>query len=100
MNSFQMCLIIACCNRRMGVFDPDPLFSGVRAPGIIKCEFSAVKNTSLGEKRYVQFRAEFVNAFNHPMFTAPNTSPTNTAFGTLTSARTARTIQFGIRVHY
>ena len=21
--SFQMCLIIACCNRRMGVFDPD-----------------------------------------------------------------------------
>ena len=77
-----------------------PLFSGVRAPGIVKFDLAAIKNTRFGEKRYVQFRAEFVNAFNHAMFSAPNTNPSNTAFGTITSVRTARTIQFGIKVHY
>jgi hypothetical protein len=59
----------------------------VRADGMNTWDVSALKNTSIREGLNLQFRAEFLNAFNHPMFNAPNTSPTSTAFGTVTSQR-------------
>jgi hypothetical protein len=61
-------------------------FSGVRAPGVDLWNMSAIKNFPIREKIRMQFRAEFLNALNHTCLAAPNTTPTNSAFGSITAA--------------
>lgn len=74
-------------------------FSGIRGDGPNNWDISLVKNTSIGEHLRVQFRTEFVNAFNHAQFSAPNTTVTSGSFGRVTStAQWPRTIQFGIKL--
>jgi hypothetical protein len=74
-------------------------FSGIRAHGPNNWDLSVLKNTRLTERAQLQFRAEAINAMNHPQFTAPNTTPTSTAFGTVTGEFAwPRVIQFGLKV--
>jgi hypothetical protein len=74
-------------------------FSGIRADGPFNWDISMLKNTRLTERAQLQFRAEAINALNHPQFTAPNTTPTSTAFGTVTGEFAwPRVIQFGMKV--
>jgi hypothetical protein len=74
-------------------------FSGVRADGPNNWDISFIKNTSIREGKQLQFRAEAINALNHPQFTAPNTTPTSTAFGTVTGEFAwPRVIQFGLKL--
>jgi hypothetical protein len=74
-------------------------FSGIRADGPNNWDLSVLKNTHLTERTELQFRAEAINALNHPQFTAPNTTPTSTAFGTVTGEFAwPRVIQFGLKV--
>jgi len=40
----------------------------LQLPGINNLDFSVFKNFGMGEKRKIQFRADFFNAFNHPQF--------------------------------
>ena len=62
-------------------------------------DLSLLKYTQLRENVRLQFRAEAFNAFNHPEFSAPNTSVTSSAFGTVTGENTfTRQIQFGIKL--
>jgi len=76
-----------------------PRFSGVRADGINNWDISLIKSTSVSEKVRMQFRAEFVNAFNHTQLAAPNTTPSSTAFGRITvETQWPRTIQFGLKL--
>jgi hypothetical protein len=73
-------------------------FSGVRADGPNNWDLSIIKNTRLREGMQLQFRGEAINALNHPQFTAPNTSPTSTAFGRVTGEFAwPRVIQFGLK---
>jgi hypothetical protein len=74
-------------------------FSGIRADGINNWDLSVIKNTYFGERTYLQFRAEFLNAFNHTQFSPPNTTPSSTAFGTVTeTAQMPRLMQFGLKL--
>jgi hypothetical protein len=74
-------------------------FSGIRSDGVNNWDLSVIKNTHINDRAYVEFRTEFINAFNHAQFSAPNTSVTSTAFGTVTGiAQFPRVVQFGIRV--
>lgn len=74
-------------------------FSGVRAPSMDMWNMSAIKNFSLRESLRLQFRAEFLNAFNHTDLAAPNTTPTNTLFGAITAANVSpRFIHFGLKL--
>ncbi len=60
-----------------------------------------MKNTSIKENVRLQFRAEAINALNHPQFTpgSVNTTPTSSAFGTVTGEFAwPRVIQFGMKV--
>ena len=74
-------------------------FSGVRADGPNNWDISFIKNTQIKEGTQLQFRAEAINALNHPQFTAPNTTVTSTAFGTVTGEFAwPRVIQFGLKL--
>jgi hypothetical protein len=76
-------------------------FSGLRAPSVNNWDMSAIKNTQIRERVQLQFNAEFINALNHAQFTAPNTSPTSTAFGQLTgSYNWQRIIEFGLKIAF
>lgn len=58
-----------------------PRFSFLRADNISNYDLSLTKNTRVRERLNIQFKAEFLNAFNHPLFPSPNTTPTSGAFG-------------------
>jgi hypothetical protein len=74
-------------------------FNGIRGDGGNNWDLSVIKNTALREGINLQFRAEAINALNHPQFLAPNTTPTSTAFGQVTGEWTwPRVIQFGLKV--
>jgi hypothetical protein len=74
-------------------------FNNVRGAGVNSWDLSAIKNTRAWERLTVQFRAEFLNAFNHANFALPNTTPTSTAFGRVTSQQGyPRRIQLGLKL--
>ena len=76
-------------------------FSGIRGDGLGSWDLSASKRTQLTERTSLQFRAEFYNAWNQTFFAAPNTTPSSTAFGTVTAeSLPARTIQFGLKLSF
>jgi len=74
-------------------------FSNVRADGVNTLDISILKNFSLLERVRLQYRCEFFNAPNHPLFGAPDVSPTSTTFGRIqTQANEPRRIQMALRV--
>lgn len=62
-------------------------FTGVRADGINNLDTSLFKNVKIRERLTAQFRFETYNTLNHVQFAGPNTTPTNTAFGTVTAEK-------------
>jgi hypothetical protein len=73
-------------------------FGNLRQDGINEWSPSVSKRFTLGEKASLQLRGEAYNVLNHPVFAAPNTTGTNTAFGTInTQANRPRTLQIGTR---
>ena len=75
-------------------------FTGVRSDGINVFDLSLFKNFQIKEKLKAQFRAEANNALNHVMFAAPNTTPSSSAFGTITAetGHGPRRVDFGIKL--
>jgi len=74
-------------------------FSNVRGDGVNNLDLSVVKRIPVNEKIYLQFRSEFFNVMNHPVFDVPNTKPTNSAFGFITSqTNEPRAIQMALRL--
>lgn len=64
-------------------------FGFIRADKINNFDLSVIKNTQIFERLNVQFKGEFLNAFNHPLFPAPNTTPSVVAFGQAVASNTA-----------
>jgi hypothetical protein len=84
-----------------------------RGPFQQNWDLSVIKNTKVTEATSVDFRAEFFNAFNHPVFSGPQSagfgSPTgnlglvNIANGSsaiLSTANRPRIIQFALLFHF
>ena len=70
----------------------------LRSDGRVNFDFSIAKNFFFQEKRYVQFRGELFNAFNHPDFAPPNHSLGAPGFGVIGDATSPRSIQLGLRL--
>ncbi|MFN7920859.1 MAG: carboxypeptidase regulatory-like domain-containing protein [Bryobacteraceae bacterium] len=72
----------------------------LRGPGRKSLDMSLFKNTSIGERYKVQFRAEFFNLTNSPFFEArgSSTDVTNQDFGKIVFGSSPRNIQFGLRL--
>jgi hypothetical protein len=74
-------------------------FSSLRTHGLNIWNLSAIKNFSITEKVKLQFRTEWLNAFNRSHFAGPNTSATSTLFGSVTStAGFPRQIYFALKL--
>jgi hypothetical protein len=71
-------------------------------PGLQDWDFSVHKKILLDEKRFVQFRAEFFNIFNHTNFYNPDGhfSDGPTEFGRITEAQDPRLVQFALKFYF
>jgi hypothetical protein len=77
----------------------DTQFNNLRRDPTKNADLSMLKKFTFGERRYLQIRFEGFNITNRVTFASPNTSPTSTAFGEITSqANTPRRIQVGARL--
>ena len=86
---------------------PDAFTIGNMTPRHPNLRVDKVANWDLGlskdfhpmEKLRVQFRADALNAWNHPRFSGPNTSVTSSSFGIVSSQSNApRQVQFGLKL--
>ena len=71
----------------------------IAAPSLYRFDLSAVKRTEIKGRVNFEFRAEFLNAFNHPWFTPVLTTSTNINNYRVTGASGNRTMQFVWRVN-
>ncbi len=73
----------------------------VRMDHMNNWDFSISKRNDITESVYLQFTAEFFNAFNHVRYGAPNEQLGTPTFGIVTSqVNPPRAIQFGLRVGF
>ena len=77
----------------------------VIGPAFNNTDFSITKNTRLGERLRLQFRAEFFDLFNHANFGQPGNIVGTPAFGRITNTRfptgetgSSRQIQFALKL--
>jgi hypothetical protein len=64
-------------------------FSQIRGRNGDNVDLAIIKNTRINEGRNIQFRAEALNAFNHPGFPSPVMTPTSATFGTIVASNQA-----------
>ncbi len=74
--------------------------SSVRGPGEANVDLGLAKSFRVGGAQNLEFRAEFLNAFNHPILDAPNNGFGNANFGVIQSSEGARNIQFGLKYNF
>jgi len=86
---------------------PDPFTIGSMGPRSADLRNDKVANWDLGiskdfrpiERLRVQFRADALNAWNHPRFSGPTTSVTSSSFGIVSGQSNApRQVQFGLKL--
>ena len=83
--------------------------NALRGPGVNKWDLAVFKVFQLAERKRLQFRGEFFNAFNHPSFsgvgTALNTTsagvnPLINSFAVVTGTRDARVAQIALKLYF
>lgn len=72
----------------------------VRGPGLTGWDMGVMKNFHITESKFLQFRSEFLNFTNTPIFNAPNRSVTSTQFGQVTGSQGERNIQFALKFYF
>ena len=72
----------------------------LRYDGIPLVDVSLHKKFAFGEGKTVDFRVDFFNTFNHPIFYRPNGDISGRSAGRVTRAATGRQIQFGFRFSF
>jgi hypothetical protein len=71
----------------------------VRGPGLVDLDMTAEKNFVMTERFRLQFRTDFVNAFNHPILNSPGTG-LGGGLGVTQSSQPGRTIQLALKLFY
>jgi hypothetical protein len=76
-----------------------PQLGGLRGPHYTDMDLSLHKDFQLTERFKLQFRTDFINAFNHVQLNAPNMS-LGSNMGQVNSAQPPRNIQFALKLYY
>jgi hypothetical protein len=75
--------------------------STIIGPGIIDWDFSLAKNFHFTDRLGLEFRTEFFNIPNHPIFGLPGTSPGTSTYGVISNtAVDSRQLQFGLKYSF
>jgi hypothetical protein len=70
-------------------------------PGISETDFAVLKNIPITEHKYMEFRAELFNLFNHTQFYNPDGYSSDGAqFGQVTQAKDPRLVQFALKLFF
>jgi hypothetical protein len=79
-----------------------PQLGSLRSPHYTDVDLSLHKNFRLSERFRLQFRTDFVNAFNHVQLNAPNMTlgQVGSQMGQITSAQPPRNIQLALKLYY
>jgi Carboxypeptidase regulatory-like domain len=77
-----------------------PQLSGLRGPGYYNWDISLQKNFQLTERFRLQFRSDFLNAFNRVNLAAPNTTVDTSTTGVIQASQPARNIQFALKLYF
>lgn len=88
-------------------FQPAALFtfgntgvSTVEGPGAETFDLGLYKNLYVHENKRVEFRTQWYNAFNHPVFGSPDTAFGSAGFGRILGSGPGREIEFGLRFDF
>jgi hypothetical protein len=76
-----------------------PQLSGLRGPRYSDVDLSLHKDFQFTERFRLQFRSDFINAFNHVQLNAPNMGLGST-MGQINSAQPPRNIQLALKLYY
>jgi outer membrane receptor protein involved in Fe transport len=76
-----------------------PQLSGLRSPHYTDVDLSLHKDFSITERFKLQFRTDFINAFNHVQLNAPDMGLGST-MGQITSSQAPRNIQLALKLYY
>ena len=75
-----------------------PQVAQLRGPGFYDWDISLQKNFQLTERFKLQFRSDFLNAFNYVSLCAPNTTVAQATTGQITCAQPPRNVQFALKL--
>ncbi len=88
-------------NPAPGTFGNCPAQGPDYGPGYTDTDLSLLKSFHFTESKYLQFRADFVNAFNNVQLSHPNTNFPGSTFGLITQSQdTPRNIQFALKFYW
>ena len=76
-----------------------PQLSDLRSPHYTDVDLSLHKDFPITERFRLQFRSDFLNAFNHVQYNAPNMGLGST-MGQITTAQSPRNIQLALKLYY
>lgn len=81
--------------------------TSVRGPGLNTVDISLQKRFGLGEARSLEFRTDFINAFNHPILNSPANTCSgseggvcNIGLGLVNSSQGERNVQFALKFYF
>jgi hypothetical protein len=77
-----------------------PQLGHLRGPGYYNWDISLQKNFQLTERFRLQFRSDFLNAFNRVNLAVPNTTVNTSTTGVIQASQPARNIQFALKLYY
>ena len=76
-----------------------PQLDNLRSPHYTDVDLSVHKDFPIREQLRLQFRTDFINAFNHVQYNAPNMS-LGATMGQITGAQPPRNIQLALKLYY
>jgi hypothetical protein len=83
----------------VGQFGTCPAQGPIRGPGYFDVDLSLQKDFAITESKHLQFRTDFVNAFNSVNLNAPATALGGN-MGLINSSQPPRNIQFALKFYY
>ena len=72
----------------------------LRGPDLSEFDFGVGKKIPISEAKWLEFRGEFINLTNTPIFNSPTMSVTSALFGQIRSSQGERNVQLALKLYF